>query len=342
MDTTQPLLEVRDLKKYFPVHKHLLDRQPVSVRAVDGVSFDIQRGETLGLVGESGSGKTTIGRLLLGAMPADAGHIHFHLDGGQTVDIRALDSRQMRQYRPYMQMIFQDPYASLNPRMTIRDIIADPLLAMKLAQGSEVDARVVEMARRCQLNIEHLRRFPHAFSGGQRQRISIARALVTEPEFVVCDEAVSALDVSIRAEILNLLQGLQAELGLTYLFISHDLRVVEYVSDRVAVMYLGQLVEIAPTPTLFRAPRHPYTAALISAIPDAEPDRPMQPVALEGEIPSPTQPPAGCRFHTRCRYVQDICRTEIPPWKAYAAGHYAACHFADQLNLSAIQDAASP
>ena len=229
--------------------------------------------------------------------------------------------------------IVQDPYSSLNPRMTVRDIIAEPLVAGGVAQGDEVDERVRETARRCQLSLEHLRRYPHAFSGGQRQRIGIARALVVQPQFVVCDEPVSALDVSIQAQILNLLMDMQKELGLTYLFVAHDLSVVEHVSDRVAVMYLGRLVEVAPTADLFYQPLHPYTEALMSAIPALDPDDVMKPVILEGEIPSPANPPSGCPFHPRCPYAQAVCKEEMPAWKEHRPGHFAACHFADQLSL---------
>jgi len=235
-----------------------------------------------------------------------------------------------------MQMIFQYPYSSLNPRMTVRDIIGEPLIASKLATGSELDDRVREIALRCRLNIEHLRRYPHAFSGGQRQRIGIARALVLNSEFIVCDEPVSALDVSIQAQILNLLKDLQEELQLTYLFIAHDLSVIEHISAHVAVMYLGRLVEVAPTDELFYNPMHPYTEALMSAIPAADPDDVMQPVFLSGEIPSPANPPSGCYFHPRCRYAKEICKTATPEWKEYRPGHFAACYLADTLTLQGV------
>ncbi|HZQ08413.1 MAG TPA: oligopeptide/dipeptide ABC transporter ATP-binding protein, partial [Anaerolineae bacterium] len=257
----------------------------------------------------------------------------FHMNGNGATDFTALDKNALRQFRRHVQMIFQDPYSSLNPRMTVRDIIAEPLVASGIAKGSEVDDRVRQVALRCQLNIEHLRRYPHAFSGGQRQRIGIARALVVQPEFVVCDEPVSALDVSIQAQILNLLMDAQAEFGLTYLFIAHDLSVVEHVSNRVAVMYLGRIVELAPTRKLFYQPLHPYTEALMSAIPDLDPDRVMKPVILEGEIPSPANPPSGCHFHPRCPYVQQICKEQTPALLEYRPGQFAACHFADQLQL---------
>jgi peptide/nickel transport system ATP-binding protein len=326
------LLEVNNLKKHYSLRQGLFSRGG-TVKAVDGLTFQIQRGETLGLVGESGSGKTTAGRTVLRAIEPTEGAIMFRLPTGQTVDLAKLARDELRAMRRHAQMIFQDPYSSLNPRMTVRDIIAEPLVASGVARGAEVDERVRETARRCQLSLEHLRRYPHAFSGGQRQRIGIARALVVQPEFVVCDEAVSALDVSIQAQILNLLMDMQDELGLTYLFIAHDLSVVEHVSDRVAVMYLGRLVELAPTQTLFYMPLHPYTEALMSAIPDLDPDTVMKPRILEGEIPSPANPPAGCHFHPRCAYAQAICKTDVPAWKEHQPGHFAACHFATQLEL---------
>jgi peptide/nickel transport system ATP-binding protein len=327
------LLEVKNLKKYFPLKQGLLGRSAGTVRAVDGVSLHILQGETLGLVGESGSGKTTAGRTILRAFDPTEGEIIFHLHDGQPTDLAKLNPKELRAFRRHAQMIFQDPYSSLNPRMTVRDIIAEPLVAGGVAHGDEVDERVREIARRCQLSLEHLRRYPHAFSGGQRQRIGIARALAVQPQFVVCDEPVSALDVSIQAQILNLLMDLQKEFGLTYLFVAHDLSVVEHVSDRVAVMYLGRLVEVAPTADLFYQPLHPYTEALMSAIPALDPDDVMKPVMLKGEIPSPANPPSGCPFHPRCPYVQDICKQDMPELKEYRPGHFAACHFADQLSL---------
>lgn len=338
MPASTPLLEVQNLQVHFPIRAGWFGRVRGFVRAVDDVSFTIQRGETLGLVGESGSGKTTTGRSILRAIEPTGGRVRFHTNG-QVVDITALNKRDLRLFRPHMQMIFQDPYASLNPRMTVRDIIAEPLVASGLASGGEVDERVRETARRCRLNLEHLRRFPHAFSGGQRQRIGIARALVSNPEFIVCDESVSALDVSIQAEILNLLMDLQEELGLTYLFIAHDLSVVAHISDRVAVMYVGQLVELAPTQELFYRPRHPYTEALLSAIPEVDPDQEMRPVPLEGEIPNPADPPPGCRFHTRCPYAQDRCRAEAPLWRSVGPEHFVACHFTDELDLKGVASA---
>lgn len=342
------LLEVKNLKKYFPLRHGFLGRGAGMVRAVDGISLHIHQGETLGLVGESGSGKTTAGRTILRAYDPSEGEIIFHLQDGRPTDLAKLPPRELRAFRRHAQMIFQDPYASLNPRMTVRDIIAEPLLAGGVAKGyvpnflarsagklgkDEIDERVREIAGRCQLSLEHLRRYPHAFSGGQRQRIGIARALVVQPQFVVCDEPVSALDVSIQAQILNLLMDMQQELGLTYLFVAHDLSVVEHVSDRVAVMYLGKLVELAPTTELFYQPLHPYTEALMSAIPSLDPDEVMKPVILEGEIPNPANPPTGCPFHPRCPYIQETCKHDVPEWKEYLPGHFAACHFATTLPL---------
>lgn len=334
--TKQILLNVRNLKVYFPIYKTgLLRRVQGYVKAVDDVSFNIKRGETLGLVGESGSGKTTVGRAILRAIDPTEGKVTF-LANGRAVDVTNLQGEELRRFRKHMQLIFQDPYASLNSRMTVRDIIAEPLVASGLMRGEELEERVRETAVRCKLNLEHLRRFPHAFSGGQRQRIGIARALVSNPEFIVCDESVSALDVSIQAEILNLLMDLQAELNVTYLFIAHDLSVVAHIAHRVAVMYVGNFVELAPTQKLFFAPKHPYTEALLSAIPDVDPDTAMKPVSLQGEIPNPAAPPPGCRFHTRCPYVQDRCRVEVPAWRPIDDDHFVACHFADTLTLQGV------
>ncbi len=331
------LLQIEDLKVHFPIRgKQLLGGITKYVKAVDGVSFFIEKGETLGLVGESGSGKTTVGRAILRAIELTEGQVSFNI-AGQMLDLAQLTNKEMRAHRKHMQLIFQDPYSSLNPRMTVRDIIAEPLVAQKLAKGDQVDERVREAANLCKLNLEYLRRFPHAFSGGQRQRIGIARALISRPQFIVCDESVSALDVSIQAEILNLLMDLQSEFGFSYLFIAHDLSVVAHISKRVAVMYLGQIVELAPTKELFHAPKHPYTEALMSAIPNMDPDQEMSPVHLEGEIPSPINPPSGCRFHTRCPYVQDICKTDIPQWKEIEKEHFVACHFADTFKLEGVE-----
>ena len=327
------LIQVSDLEVHFPLGKAgLFGKAAATVRAVDGVSFEIRRGETFGLVGESGSGKTTLGRAVLRAIEPSAGRIVYRRDGTE-VDISGLDRQGLRAMWRHMQMIFQDPYSSLNPRMTVRDVIGEPLIANELARGADLNERVRDMAKRCGLDVEHLGRYPHAFSGGQRQRIAIARALVLHPEFIVCDEPISALDVSIQAQILNLLKELQAQLGLTYLFIAHDLAAVAHACDRVAVMYLGQLVEVASTEALYYRPRHPYTEALMSAIPEADPDQVMRPVLLRGERPSPARPPPGCRFHTRCRYASEICRSLVPELGEHGPGHLVACHHAAELTL---------
>ena len=332
------LIEVNNLKVYFPIRTGMFGRAKGHARAVDNVSFKIRQGETLGLVGESGSGKTTIGRSILRAIDPTDGQVFFTLNG-HSVELTKLKGKALRKFRKHMQLIFQDPYASLNSRMTVRDIIAEPLVASGLARGKILDARVREAAAHCKLNLEHLRRFPHAFSGGQRQRISIARAIVSNPDFIVCDETVSALDVSIQAEILNLLIELQKELKTTYLFIAHDLSVVAHISDRVIVMYMGIFVELAPTEKLFFRPKHPYTEALLSAIPEVNPDHDMKPISLKGEIPDIANPPAGCRFHTRCTYVRNRCKVEVPEWREIDQKHFVACHFTDELALTGAMTA---
>jgi len=336
------LLKVSHLRVYFPVGKtSMFGRTTGYTKAVDRVSFEIRRGETFGVVGESGSGKTTLGRAVLRAIEPTGGEIIYHRDGN-TIDIMGLKRNSLREMWRHMQMIFQDPYSSLNPRMTVRDVLSEPLIANKLSKGAELNDRVVDIARRCGLDVEHLSRYPHAFSGGQRQRIAIARALVLRPEFIVCDEPVSALDVSIQAQILNLLKDLQQQFDLTFLFIAHDLAAVSYICDRVAVMYLGQIVEVAPTESLYYSPKHPYTEALMSAIPEADPSQIMKPVLLEGERPSPANPPVGCRFHTRCQYVTQICRESPPALKEGEAGHLVACHRAGELTLNgALEHGAS-
>ncbi len=319
------LITTRNLSVHYPLRGGLIGPRQV-VRAVEGVSIEIARGSFFGLVGESGSGKTTLGRALLRAAPITRGEVIYD-DGEVEYDLAAIDRAALKDYRTRAQLIFQDPYAALSPRMTVRDIIAEPLEVMGLTKTrAETDERVREIAARCRLNLEHLRRFPHAFSGGQRQRISIARALVSRPRFVVADEAVAALDVSIQADVLNLLKDIQRDMGLTFLFISHDLSVVAHVCDHVAVMYLGRLVESAPTRELFAAPRHPYTKALLSAIPSLDPDDRGRAQKLEGEIPSPTDPPPGCKFHTRCPFATDICRREEPRLSQQGSAHDVACH----------------
>ncbi len=317
------LLEVRDLVKHFPVTRGLiLGKNMGSVRAVDGLSFDVQAGETLSLVGESGCGKSTTGRVILRLIEPTAGNVRF--DGE---DVFALDKSQLRRLRREMQIIFQDPYASLNPRMTVGEIIGEPLKIHKLAEGEKKSARVRELLEQVGLSAWHERRYPHEFSGGQRQRIGIARALAVEPKLIVCDEPVSALDVSVQAQVVNLLEDLQKRLGLSYLFIAHDLSVVRHVSDRIAVMYLGKIVELAETKAMFAMPRHPYTQALLSAIPVPDPTAPRERLLLEGDVPSPLNPPSGCRFHTRCSHARGRCRVEEPVFEALGNGSFVACHF---------------
>ncbi|THD81166.1 ATP-binding cassette domain-containing protein [Aliigemmobacter aestuarii] len=328
MTTDDILIAAESLTVGYPIGKGLFNRSVLN--AVNGVSLSIRRGSFFGLVGESGSGKTTLGRALLKAAPITAGHARYS-DGEVNYDLATLDGAALKDYRKRAQLIFQDPYAALSPRTTVRDIIAEPLEVMGITRTrSDTDDRVREIAAKCRLNLEHLRRFPHAFSGGQRQRISIARALVAGPRFIVADESVAALDVSIQADVLNLLKQLQRDLGLTFLFISHDLSVVAHTCDHVAVMYLGRLVETAPTRALFAAPRHPYTRALFSAIPSLDPDDRGRGQRLTGEIPSPLNQPTGCKFHTRCPHAIDQCRKVEPVLETSGdpsgEGHAVACH----------------
>lgn len=315
------LMEVRDLKKYFPISGGLFGRTVGQVQAVDGVSFDVRRGETLGLVGESGCGKTTTGKVILRLQDATAGQVIF-----EGRDIFNLNREEMRKLRREMQIIFQDPYASLNPRMTVGDIIGEPLEIHNVAKGAAKTKRVTELLEVVGLSAFHARRYPHEFSGGQRQRIGIARALALNPKLIVCDEPVSALDVSIQSQILNLLEDLQKEFGLTYLFIAHGLSVVKHVSDRVGVMYLGKLVELAEADELYHNPRHPYTEALMSAIPIPNPELRRERIVLQGDVPSPVNPPKGCRFHTRCPIAEDICREVEPEFMNIGNDHWVACH----------------
>ncbi|MCC7368449.1 MAG: dipeptide ABC transporter ATP-binding protein [Chloroflexi bacterium] len=330
------LLDVRDIKKYFPIQRGLLRRTVGYVKAVDGVSFQIDEGETLGLVGESGCGKTTTGRMILRASKPTAGEIWFRHEG-RMQDLTPMSRKELKPIRRDMQVIFQDPFSSLNPRMTVLEIIAEPLVIHGMRDGDQIKTRVRELLEMVGLRVQHMNRFPHAFSGGQRQRIGVARALALQPKLIVADEPVSALDVSIQAQVLNLLKDLQTELGLAYLFVSHDLSVVEHISDRVAVMYLGGIVEMAPAQQLYAAPKHPYTEALLSAIPKTDPEKQSKRIILQGDVPNPANPPAGCTFNPRCRFAQEICRAEKPPLVEVEPGHQAACHFAKELQLIGIE-----
>jgi oligopeptide/dipeptide ABC transporter ATP-binding protein len=334
--TAAPLLEVRRLRKHFPMKKGFTRKTVATVRAVDDVSFSVNEGETLGLVGESGCGKTTTARCILRAIAPTSGEILFRAADGSTVDLAGLVRRELRPLRPQMQMIFQDPYGSLNPRMTLADIVGEPLLVNGMSNRRERTERVAELLRLVGLPPEYMQRFPHAFSGGQRQRIGIARALSVNPRLVVADEPVSALDVSVQAQILNLLLDLQERLHLTYLFVAHNLGVVKHICDRVAVMYVGKLVELADTNTLYRAPRHPYTAALMAAVPVADPRLRSGNVELPGEVPSPAHPPPGCTFHPRCAFAVDRCRVDPPELREIGPAHAVSCHRAGELSLQGI------
>ena len=331
--TTPPLLEIRNLHKFFPIATGWRRRVTGHVRAVDDVSFSITEGETLGLVGESGCGKTTAARCILRAIDPTDGEILYRTGSGDIVDLAKLTRAELAPRRAEIQMVFQDPFGSLNPRMTLFDNVGEPLLVHGMRNRAERTDRVAELLHMVGLRAEFMHRFPHAFSGGQRQRIGIARALATNPRLIVADEPVSALDVSVQAQVLNLLLELQASLKLTYLFVAHDLSVVRHISDRVAVMYVGQLVELAPTQDLFTRPRHPYTAALMRAVPIPDPRITTTDTILRGEVPSPANPPTGCYFHPRCPFAEDRCRTEPPPLREITPGHYTRCHLADQLTL---------
>ncbi|MBW8005548.1 MAG: dipeptide ABC transporter ATP-binding protein [candidate division NC10 bacterium] len=317
----EPLLVVKNLKKYFPLKRGIWFGEGAEVRAVDGVSFEVRRGETMGLVGESGCGKSTMARLILRLLEPTAGEVYFG-----KASVFETNKEEMRQLRRRMQIVFQDPYSSLDPRMPVDEIVGEGLTIHRLARGKEKTDRVVDLLEMVGLGREHMGRYPHEFSGGQRQRIGIARALAVGPEFLIADEPVSALDVSIQAQIINLFEDLQEQLGLTYLFIAHDLRVVKHISDRVAVMYLGQIVELADSDELYRNPLHPYTQALLSAIPEVDPQSKRQRIFLEGDPPSPVQIPSGCRFHPRCPKRFDRCDQEEPVLREVSAGHWVSCH----------------
>ena len=327
----QALLEVRDLRKFFPITRGFLQRAVGHVRAVDGVDFTVNEGETLGLVGESGCGKTTASRCILRAIEPTGGEILYRTRAGRVVDLAALSPAELRPLRVEIQMIFQDPFGSLNPRMTLLDNVGEPLLVNGIGNRRERADRVAELLRLVGLRPEFMHRFPHAFSGGQRQRIGIARALATGPRLLVADEPVSALDVSVQAQVLNLLLELQSRLKLTFLFVAHDLSVVRHISDRIAVMYVGQLVELAPTDEIFRRPQHPYTAALMRAVPIADPRVRATDGILGGEVPSPAAPPSGCYFHPRCRHAVARCRTEAPALREISPGRFTRCHLAGEV-----------
>ncbi|MFX0044279.1 MAG: ABC transporter ATP-binding protein [Candidatus Hermodarchaeota archaeon] len=327
MPNGRPLVEIRNLKKYFPLTGGVFRRVLGYVRAVDDISFDIYEGETLGLVGESGCGKTTAGRTILRLIPPTAGEVLF-----EGRDIAKLRQRELREYRRNMGIVFQDPMASLDPRLTIKSAVGEPLLVNKVARGYRMRQMVLELLRKVGLTEDHLNRFPHEFSGGQRQRICIARALALNPKFVVMDEPTSSTDVSVQAQTLNLMKDLQKEFELTYLFISHNLSVVKHMSDRVAVMYLGKIVEMTPR-DIFEEALHPYSAALVSAVPVPNPEFRGRAQILAGEVPSPINPPTGCRFHPRCRFAKDVCKEEIPDLRDMGDGHLVACHFAGELDL---------
>jgi peptide/nickel transport system ATP-binding protein len=342
MQESQILLEVKGLQKFFPIRKGFWKHTVGQVRAVDDVGFYLNEGETLGLVGESGCGKTTTARCILRAIAPTQGQILFRTLMGSVVDVVTLPKTELRALRREMQMVFQDPFSSLNPRMTVLDIVGEPLLVHGMQSRRGREERVAELLRLVGLRPEYMRRFPHAFSGGERQRIGIARAFALHPRLVIADEPVSALDVSVQAQILNLLLDLQAKLRLTYLFVAHDLSVVRHISDRVAVMYVGRLVEMAPTHELFATPQHPYTAALLSAVPEPDPRQRAQRLVLQGEVANPAMPPSGCYFHPRCPHAVEICRTRMPTWAEIAPGHFVSCHRASELRLSGVYELGSP
>jgi peptide/nickel transport system ATP-binding protein len=331
---TEPLLKVRDLKKHFPVTQGVFRKVVGHIKAVDGVSFDINEGETLGVVGESGCGKSTIGRMIMGAYRPTAGHMWFNAPNRGEIDLANIEPAELRKLRPHIQMIFQDPFASLNPRMTVKEILAEPLIVNKIAKGRRLEDRILELVELVGLKVQHLNRYPHAFSGGQRQRISIARALALYPKLLVADEPTSALDVSVQAQIVNLAIEIQDQFKLAYLFISHDLGLIRHFSKRIVILYVGRVMEYAPAEPLFNRPRHPYTEALMSNVPSTRPELVGRKIILKGEPADPGNPPSGCPFHPRCLYAEQICSDVVPKFLEVEPDHFAACHFADELRLT--------
>ncbi len=332
------ILDVRDLKMHFPLYRGFTQRLVGHVKAVDGVSLFLREREVLGLVGESGCGKTTVGRTILRLYDPTSGEIRFRSQSGEWVDVARISQSKMKPLRREMRMIFQDPFSSLNPRMTVKDLISEPLEIHGIARGREAEARVADLMKAVGLDPAYMQRYPHEFSGGQRQRIGLARTLSLNPRLVIADEPVSALDVSVQAQVLNLLEELKERLGLTIIFVAHDLSVVEHISDRIAVMYVGRIVEMAPTTELLEQPQHPYTEALLSSIPPADPDIRPDRIKLQGEVPSPANIPAGCVFHPRCNYARPECSRRVPDLREVTPGHFASCHFAEELSLKGIGD----
>ena len=330
------LLEVKNLKTYYPIRKGLMRRVVGQVKAVDGVNFTLRKGDTLGLVGESGCGKTTTGRTIVRLLDPTAGTMRFNDPGLGWVNLEEMNRKELRPIRKNIQMIFQDPFSSLNPRLTVKRIVAEPLVINKVASGNELTERVAGLLKVVGMRPEYMSRYPHAFSGGQRQRLGIARALALNPRLIICDEPVSALDVSIQAQVLNLLEDLQAEFDLTYIFIAHDLSVVEHITNRMAVMYVGKLVELAETEELYYSPLHPYTEALMAAVPIPDPRIRERPIRLPGEVANPANPPTGCYFHPRCRYAKDVCSQEEPVLRELTPDHWVSCHFAEDLKLRGV------